>query len=280
MTLEQLAQVVTKSEYLEGLGYFKTLQDAANEAKFLQSTDILIDGVKVNGTALTPDSNKDVDILITVEKLTTATTGYAASYQVKANGTAVGATIDIPKDFVVKSATLGTVTTADTPYTGAQVGDKYIDLTINTTDASETATHIYLPVNDLVDVYTAGNGIAVSNANAISVVVDSSNANGLSVGSNGVALALATATTTSYVQATGTYVSGTTYYTNSTGATTVDTSSFEDGVTDVSSYYVAQTTNGTAGAMSAADKTFLAGIQSASVANITQSDIEALFSTT
>lgn len=235
MTLEQLAQVVTKSEYLEGLGYFKTLQDAANEEKFLQSSDILIDGVKVNGTALTPDANKDVDVLITVEKLTTATTGYAASYQVKANNVAVGDTIDIPKDFLVKSATLETVQTADTPYSGAQVGDKYIDFTINTTDASETATHIYLPVNDLVDVYTAGNGLTLSNGQ-FSVTVDSSNANGLSVGANGVAMALAVAST------------------NGTG--------------------------GSAGAISAADQEYINGLKSATLADITQSDIQALFSTT
>ncbi len=44
-----------------------------------------------------------------------------------------------------------------------------------------------------------------------------------------------------YTAATGTYVSGTTYYTDNTGATTVDTSSFEEGVTDVSSYYVLTT---------------------------------------
>jgi hypothetical protein len=47
-------------------------------------------------------------------------------------------------------------------------------------------------------------------------------------------------TPTTYVQATGTYVPGTTYYTDSTGTTEVDTSEFEEGVTDVSSYYVAQ----------------------------------------
>ncbi len=41
-----------------------------------------------------------------------------------------------------------------------------------------------------------------------------------------------------YVAATGTYVSGTTYYTDNTGATTVDTTGFEEGVTDVSSYFV------------------------------------------
>jgi len=39
-------------------------------------------------------------------------------------------------------------------------------------------------------------------------------------------------------KATGTYVSGTTYYTTATGDTTVDTSGFEAGTTDVSSYYV------------------------------------------
>lgn len=42
-----------------------------------------------------------------------------------------------------------------------------------------------------------------------------------------------------FVAATGTYVSGTTYYTDNTGATEVDTSAFEVGVTIVSSYYVA-----------------------------------------
>lgn len=42
----------------------------------------------------------------------------------------------------------------------------------------------------------------------------------------------------SYVAATGTFVSGTTYYTDNTGASTVDTTGFEEGVTSVSSYYV------------------------------------------
>ncbi len=43
-----------------------------------------------------------------------------------------------------------------------------------------------------------------------------------------------------YVAATGTYVEGTKYYTNNTGATEVDTSGFTDS-TDVSSYFVANT---------------------------------------
>lgn len=152
--------------------------------------DGAIKSVKVNGTALTPTDGA-VDVLVAVEKKATANTGYAASYSIKANGVALSPDIDIPKDFLVKSATLETVTTADTPYSGAKVGDKYIDFVINAKDASATAEHIYLPVNDLVDVYTAGNGLTESN-NEFSVVIDSSNANGLSVGANGVALGLAT----------------------------------------------------------------------------------------
>ena len=42
-----------------------------------------------------------------------------------------------------------------------------------------------------------------------------------------------------YVEATGTYVSGTKYYTDNTGATEVDVTSFVEGTTDVSAYYVA-----------------------------------------
>lgn len=41
-----------------------------------------------------------------------------------------------------------------------------------------------------------------------------------------------------YVAATGNFVTGTTYYTDNTGATEVDTTGFENGVTDVSSYFV------------------------------------------
>lgn len=157
--------------------------------------DGAIKSVKVNGTALTPVEGA-VDVLVAVEKKATANTGYAASYTIKANGVALTPDIDIPKDFLVKSATLETVTTADVPYQGAVVGDKYIDFVINAKDASETAEHIYLPVNDLVDVYLAGDGLALdSSTNTFSVVIDSTNANGLSVGANGVALAVATDST-------------------------------------------------------------------------------------
>ena len=49
------------------------------------------------------------------------------------------------------------------------------------------------------------------------------------------------AVTAVYSPATGTYVSGTKYFTDNTGATEVDTSAFVAGTTDVSSYYVLTT---------------------------------------
>lgn len=86
---------------------------------------------------------------------TPETSAYIASYTIKQGETVLSPKINIPKDYVVKSAELCTVTTAGEPYPEAQVGDKYIDFVVNTADQGD-AKHIYLPVNDLVDVYTGG----------------------------------------------------------------------------------------------------------------------------
>ena len=48
----------------------------------------------------------------TCEKLTTAESGYAASYAIKKDGVQVGATINIPKDMVVSSGTVETKSTS------------------------------------------------------------------------------------------------------------------------------------------------------------------------
>lgn len=79
-------------------------------------------------------------------------------------------TINVPKDLVVKSGSVQTVETADTPYTGAEVGDKYIDLEIQ-----NQVSHLYIPVKDLVDVYTGGTTaevtISVSAGNVITATI-------------------------------------------------------------------------------------------------------------
>lgn len=127
----------------------------------------------------------------TIVKLGTATEGYIATYQLQKDGKQVGANIDIPKDYLVKSADIK-VSTGDGDPSGLPVGTKYIDFVINTKVGVGEESHIYLSVQELVDTYKAGNGITISTTNEISAKVVA--ANGLSVGADGVAMALASAT--------------------------------------------------------------------------------------
>lgn len=88
-------------------------------------------------------------------------------------------TINIPKDYLVRSAEVKTVETADVPYPGAKVGDKYIDFTVNTKDGegTGTATHLYVAINDLIHPISGSTGtevtITVSGTNEISATINS-----------------------------------------------------------------------------------------------------------
>ena len=217
----------------------------------------------------------------TIKSQTTPEEGYFATYQLfevaaDSTETGVGAKINIPKDFLVKSGTVSTVTAADKEEGGKfynnndfAIGDKYIDLVVNVKSGTATDEHLYINVKDLVDTYTAGNGIEINASNGtISAKVVA--ANGLSVSSSGIAMAVAVADTWGGVQATGTYVAGTTYYTSAACTTKVDTSSFVAGETDVSSYFVyAKTADGTNGAFTSAEKFKLSQIDFATDADIT-----------
>ena len=126
-----------------------------------------------------------------IVKLGTATDGYLATYQLQKDGAAAGVNIDIPKDYLVKSASIKTSTGNGDP-SGFPAGTKYIDFVINTHDTiagTGTESHIYLNVQDLVDAYTAGNGINISDNNEVSAKVVA--ANGLSVDANGIKMSLA-----------------------------------------------------------------------------------------
>lgn len=127
----------------------------------------------------------------TIVKLGTATEGYIATYQLQKDGAQVGANIDIPKDYLVKSAEIKTSAGEGDP-SGLPAGSKYIDFVINTKVGTGEESHIYLDVQSLVDAYTPGNGIEISEANVISAKVVA--ANGLSVDASGIAMALASAT--------------------------------------------------------------------------------------
>nr|DAG59058.1 MAG TPA: hypothetical protein [Caudoviricetes sp.] len=104
---------------------------------------------------------------------------YAAIYHLTKDGTNTGAAINIPKDLFVKSGEI-----VDNP--AGQPAGKYIKLTLQNQDEP-----IYINVADLVDAYTAGNGITISATNEVSAKVVA--ANGLSVGTSGIAMGLASA---------------------------------------------------------------------------------------
>lgn len=101
--------------------------------------------------------------------ITSTTTGLgddsiAKRYTFTQNGSQIG-TIDLAKELVVTSGSVKEVEVVDTPYEGAVVGDKYIELVI-----ANQEEPIYIPAKDLVDIYTGKTGeIVISNVNEISL---------------------------------------------------------------------------------------------------------------
>ena len=205
-----MSKAITKEYLIRNL---KNFDDQVLKDKYLQKADEAVKQVKLNGTALVPDANAAVDVEAITEVQVNGTaltptdgsvnvvlpaaaeyeitqqaqaeTGYLATYVLEKDGVQAGAKINIPKDFLVKSVSLETCETADTPVAGYVVGDKYIDFVVNTVQGDEQATHLYLLVSDLIDVYTAGNGIDITSG-AVSVVAKT--AGGIVVDANGVAV--------------------------------------------------------------------------------------------
>ena len=119
----------------------------------------------------------------TIAELSTPTSGYLKSYKLQKDGADIQGSevINIPKDFLVKSGEVKTVTAADKEQGGIfydnndfAVGDKYIDFVVNTKTNDGTDSHIYINVKDLIDEYTAGNGITI-NGSTISAKVTQGN---------------------------------------------------------------------------------------------------------
>ena len=124
----------------------------------------------MNGVALAiADKAVNVELPAAVEytiaKAEAADEGFAATYQLAKDGVAFGTKINIPKDMVVEAGTLKKCAEVDKPVEGLAVGDPYIELTI----ANGTGDKIYIPVKDLVDVYTAADATVTITGNKIAV---------------------------------------------------------------------------------------------------------------
>ena len=197
-----MSKAITKDYLIRQLHNF---EDDVLDEKYLQLTKVI-----VNNEPVVPDpTNHTISIEIpdgiqySVAKKSTPTTGYFATYTLQSrNGDSgtwadvVGAEpIDIPKDYLVKSGEVKTVTAADKAAGGIfendpdfLEGDKYIDFVVNVKEGTATDEHLYINVKDLVDVYTAGDGIGIDSNNEISVTPKTNG--GVTVDSTGVSVAL------------------------------------------------------------------------------------------
>ena len=172
--------------------YYLSLHNVASNQDVVEAKEALYGGTIPASNADTITSLKQsINNLssasnVTVEKQTSAETGYLATYVVKQNGTQVGVKINIPKDFLVKSGQVRLANSTDVQNNPSLIENqtKVLDFVVNTLEGDGVESHIIIPVNELVDTYTAGNGIAVSNSNVISVAVDNTG-EFLSVGANG-----------------------------------------------------------------------------------------------
>lgn len=198
----------------------------------------------------------------TIEKEADATEGYLATYVLKKDGVQAGQKIDIPKDYLVKSASIKTSSGEEDP-SGFPDGTKYIDFVINTVGSDGTESHIYLNVEDIAVAYTAGNGIDISEGNAISAKVVAEN--GLSVNASGIKLAVASQSTAGAMSAE-----------DKKKLDGIDASSLENYVKSVAApvtvspegeLSVPEASGASAGLMSAADKTKLDNVK-----EVTQSE--------
>ena len=170
-------QELRKGDVLYGKG-----KDATNLASGLMSA---ADKQKLDSLSAAAAPEYSIEKQVTADGSSVAT--YKLKKVVDGETTYVGDAINIPADMVVQGGTVEKVTTADQPYEGAKVGDTYIDIVLS--DAS--SSHIYIPAADLFTPNTAGDGLGIDGSK-ISIKVDNENANGLTVGPNGLAMGLAT----------------------------------------------------------------------------------------
>ena len=179
-----------------------TAAQASADAKVASVTATANGGIDIGGTKTAPTVGIKLDptqgnaatlgaagLMVTIPEVNvpvydivkdTDSGDYAAIYHLTKDGTNTGAAINIPKDLFVKEGKV-----VDNP--AGQPAGKYIELTLQ-----NQANPIYINVADLVDAYTPGNGITISATNEVSAKVVA--ANGLSVGTSGIAMALASGT--------------------------------------------------------------------------------------
>ena len=145
----------TKDDIIELINSIETVHGKLLNIYIDEDTGDLV--VNEDGFQYYTSDECDAKYPISITKQVNPSSGILARYTFTQNGSALATTIDIPKDFLLRQASLETV--GATPSTletqnNLTTGDKYIKLVVNTSDNSG-ATNLVIPVNDLIDSYTA-----------------------------------------------------------------------------------------------------------------------------
>ena len=178
--LQALSGAINTINEIIGAGLSpKTLTEAINEinetfGSGVTTSHTVTEALEELGEALIET------LTISIEE-SSGTSEYSKVYTIKQGGDVVG-TINIPKDIVIKEGSLVHGTwSGDTFIEDPDGEDIAIKLVLNNDDV------IYINAKDLVDVYTAGDGIDLTD-NEISIKLDDTGEAFLTVGENGLKL--------------------------------------------------------------------------------------------
>jgi len=145
-----VSEFYTKDDIIDLLNNIETGQGRLLSITIDEVTgDLIVDD---DGFEYYTETEADEKFTVEVVKQSTAETGFLSTYVIKQGGNIVGTKINIPKDFLVKRASIRTATEIDNPISGLNIGDKYIDFIINSKDSSSVDEHLYLKVSDIVNI--------------------------------------------------------------------------------------------------------------------------------
>lgn len=143
----------------------------------LETTDVLeataLDKIGTNANASQHAINQIVNNLlkIAVSQKGTANLGMASTYQLTQNGVLIGE-IDIPKDFLLQSASVETVGSSPSTLENANnldTGDSYIKLVVNTSNSESGVTPLVIPISNLFDLNNADETSLTESNNIFSI---------------------------------------------------------------------------------------------------------------
>ena len=230
-TYAKASAVLTNDEYVTGNNIYAVVEDAALDPS--NPTLTVGTNAKLYFVTLESDAAQTITEASVANALVNGTNNTTDKTRTVTDASGKKMVVTDTEDYLL--TTITQILAADSP-TG-------VDLSVKGAKFTPQAKYVVVPngtaLTEGVTYYTsdAGAGGAVAGADETS---DGSKYRKVSDATGAYVIEYSRAQVSyPYIAATGTYVNGTTYYTDGTGTTPVDTTGFEEGVTDVTSYFVA-----------------------------------------